>query len=281
MTSWIVKIGKETPEHWGFARDDRFWDVREPGPFRKIAPGEDVFFWLSGTGFRGWVRATSALYPIGSSSRLAHWTDVDDGGYTHRFEFEVVSDDVAHPATWSDIQTAAGRNYAPPAPANPVNEPAAEAFLRGRFRTQADIVTEHVPVAYQFGEDMRARAQREIAVRRGQAQFRNSLIEAYDGACAVTGSSVIPVLEAAHIDRYFGEHTNHVTNGLLLRSDIHTLFDLGLLTVSSTYTVRLAPSLRDSEYRSLHGTSLRLPTDPHRRPDTDALARHYNACTWT
>lgn len=280
MTSWIVKIGKATPQHWGFARHDRFWDVREPSSFKKIEPGDDIFYWLSGTGFQSWVRATSSLYPIGPNSRQAHWIDAEGGGYTHRFEFEVVSDDVAHPATWTDLQTAAGRNYAPPAPANPVNEPAAQRFLRARFGQQTDIAFAAVPVGYIPGEDMRERAKKQVTLRKGQARFRNALIEAYGGTCAVTGSTVTSVLEAAHIDRYFGEHTNHVSNGLLLRSDIHTLFDLGMLTVSSSLTVQLAPWLMESEYQQLHHQPIRLPADSSKHPNDKALARHRRSCDW-
>ncbi len=279
MTSWIVKIGKTTPQHWVIARDDGFWDVREPGPFRDIAPGEDVFFWLSGTGFRSWVRATSSLYMIGPSASPAHWTD-DHNQYSHRFEFELVSEDVTRQATWGEMQVAAGRNYAPPAPANPVNEPATSAFVKSLFGNQADITFTTIPVAYQIGEDMRERAERQIALRRGQARFRNSLIDAYRGRCAVTDSAVISVLEAAHIDRYFGTHTNRVANGLLLRSDIHALFDLGLITVSSHLTVQLAPWLRDSEYGNFHDKPLTVPLHPVYRPDSDALRRHRKGCEW-
>ncbi|MFI6433221.1 HNH endonuclease [Rhodococcus oryzae] len=277
-----MKIGKKTPQHWDFARDDRFWDVRTPSAFRKIEPGDDIFFWLSGARvFQSWVRATSSLYPIGSNARPAHWIDVDGGGYTHRFEFEVVSEDVAHPAAWNELEAAAGRNYAPPAPANPINEPAAEEFLRARFGHQLDIKFTNVPVAYALGEDMRERSERQITLRRGQARFRNELIGAYAGTCAVTGSTVTSVLEAAHIDRYFGDHTNHVTNGLLLRSDIHTLFDLGVLTISNSLTVQLAPWLRESEYRPLHDKPIHLPSDESNRPDLEALARHRQTCEWS
>ncbi|MDG3016737.1 HNH endonuclease [Speluncibacter jeojiensis] len=282
MTSWIVKIGKNTPEHWGFARDDQFWDVREPGSFKKIRPGEDVFFWLSGTGFQSWVRTTSSLYPIGIHARTAHWVDRDTGGYTHRFEFEVISDDVTDPATWSKLQDAAGRNYAPPAPANPVDEPSAEAFLRTRFGRGSDRTFESagLPISYRYGDDLRERAKSEIVLRKGQSKFRDSLLAAYGSTCAVTGSTVTAVLEAAHIDRYYGEHTNHVTNGLLLRSDIHTLFDLRQFTIADDMTILLAPWLRDSEYAYLHGCTIRMPSDTHLRLNREALARHRESCDW-
>ncbi|MFD4368681.1 HNH endonuclease [Rhodococcus sp. NPDC058521] len=281
MTSWIVKISGKTPQHWDFARDDQFWDVRDAGSFRRIEPGDDIFFWLTGKRiFLSWVRATSSLYAIGDNARRAHWVDVDTGGYTHRFEFELVSEDVAHPAAWNELQAAAGRKYSPQAPANPVNEPKAQQFLRTRFGHHGDIAFPNIPVTYKLGDDMRERARRQITVRRGQSRFRADLMDAYAGTCAVTGSTVTSVLEAAHIDRYFGDHTNHVANGLLLRSDIHTLFDLGVLTVSSSLTIQLAPWLQDSEYGDYHDQPLRLPSEPHKRPASDALERHRHNCQW-
>jgi putative restriction endonuclease len=76
-------------------------------------------------------------------------------------------------------------------------------------------------------EDMRDWALRCIAARRGQAAFRAALIDAYGGRCSITGCDAVEALEAAHISPYKGDHTNDVTNGLLLRADLHTLFDLG------------------------------------------------------
>src|SRR5205823_2979542 len=75
-------------------------------------------------------------------------------------------------------------------------------------------------------EDGRRRIQ---ASRQGQFAFRAALIEAYGGRCAMTGCDILEVLEAAHIVPYRGPSTNAVSNGLLLRADIHTLFDLGLI----------------------------------------------------
>ncbi len=75
------------------------------------------------------------------------------------------------------------------------------------------------------------RIMRAIKARRGQQRFRDALIDAYEGRCAITGCQVLDVLEAAHITPYLGPETNHVTNGLLLRADLHTLFDTDLIAV--------------------------------------------------
>jgi hypothetical protein len=81
-------------------------------------------------------------------------------------------------------------------------------------------------------KDGRERILGSIAQRRGQKAFRDNLIAIYDGKCAVTGCSIRDVLEAAHIHPYRGPDTNHPANGLLLRSDLHTLFDCGLVVVT-------------------------------------------------
>lgn len=121
-------------------------------------------------------------------------------------------------------------------------------------------------------EDARERISRSITKRRGQKPFRDALIAAYKERCAITGCSVIAVLEAAHIYPYLGPDTNKVTNGLLLRSDVHTLFDCGLLAVDSvTMTVLVARQLSDSEYGALHGRKLFVPEDPAQQPSTEAL----------
>ena len=121
-------------------------------------------------------------------------------------------------------------------------------------------------------EDARKRISRMIAQRHGQRAFRNNLFDAYGGRCAITGCEVPDVLEAAHILPYRGEETNKVKNGLLLRADVHTLFDCGLIAVDEVkMTVLVAPALQDSEYWAFHGQKLRLPPDARRNPSTEAL----------
>ncbi len=111
-------------------------------------------------------------------------------------------------------------------------------------------------------EDARERELRAIVRRRGQARFRNALLHAYGGRCAVTGCDFEPALEAAHIIPYAGEGTNHVQNGLLLRSDIHTLFDLGELGIDpDSCTLLLSGQLAASDDGYLAGQQIRPPDD--------------------
>lgn len=123
-------------------------------------------------------------------------------------------------------------------------------------------------------QDARIWAMRSVAQRRGQVTFRARLLEAYEGRCAISDYSAVEVLEAAHILPYRGEHTHRLDNGLLLRSDLHTLFDCGLLWIAPDFTVALAPSLRESEYAEFHGRGLRLPEVATAHPNAEHLARH-------
>lgn len=80
-------------------------------------------------------------------------------------------------------------------------------------------------------QDEREIIERAIRLRRGQQKFREGLLKRFNSTCVVTGSKIKDVLEAAHIMPYRGEKDNDLNNGLLLRADIHTLFDLNLVAI--------------------------------------------------
>jgi hypothetical protein len=123
--------------------------------------------------------------------------------------------------------------------------------------------------------DARERILASIVRRRGQPTFRNHLLTAYKGQCAISGCNVEPVLEAAHIVPYKGPQTNHPSNGLLLRGDLHALFDLHLLAIDGTrMTVLLSPSLAGTCYEEFRGRTINVPDDPRRRPSSKALEQH-------
>lgn len=118
---------------------------------------------------------------------------------------------------------------------------------------------------------------RAITIRRGQGKFREQLLAAYRRTCAISGCKIVDLLEAAHIRPHAEEPNYSVTNGLLLRADLHTLFDLGLLAVDTKRRIRLAPSLLFSEYKIYDGRELRQPEYPSEMPSSEALERHYTA----
>ena len=116
--------------------------------------------------------------------------------------------------------------------------------------------------------------------RLGQAAFRTLVLDAYGRKCALTGESTMPVLEAAHI-RPYADQGRHVTsNGLLLRSDFHKLFDLGLLTIEPDYRIRISPRIHDQWYNGKAYYRLdkqplaALPLLARDQPDREALRWH-------
>lgn len=113
----------------------------------------------------------------------------------------------------------------------------------------------------------------EIRTRRGQKEFREKLFEIYDAKCAFTGCSAAEALEAAHITPHSEQQSYDLRNGLLLRADIHTLFDLLLISVNpENGNICVAESIMSS-YSELEAKTASLPAlefiDPAR------LKKHY------
>ena len=123
--------------------------------------------------------------------------------------------------------------------------------------------------------DRRRLVERQIRERRGQQAFREQLLQRCGGRCMVTKCTTLAVLEAAHITPYRGESDNHPENGLLLRSDIHTLFDLDLLGIRPVdLKVVLHPDLaKQRDYKSLAGRKLLCTA--RKRPSKPALDMRY------
>lgn len=117
--------------------------------------------------------------------------------------------------------------------------------------------------------------------RLGQQGFKAVVADAYHWRCAITGSKIRPALQAAHIlpvkPAYGGE--NRLDNGLLLRSDVHTMFDQGYLTVDTSYRLRVSPRLRSEfgngeTFYAKAGTVIQLPDRRADRPNPDFLRWH-------
>ena len=121
-----------------------------------------------------------------------------------------------------------------------------------------------------LGFDERAKVRRAIRVRRGQYAFRQSLMTRFGARCIISACTVQGVLEAAHIRPYRGPQDNHPANGLLLRADLHTLFDLNLIAIQpETLRIVIHSDLRGTEYDRFTGQQLLV--DEGRRPDLAAL----------
>lgn len=117
--------------------------------------------------------------------------------------------------------------------------------------------------------------------RMGQEAFKLALLDAYEGRCAITGIDVAPALEAAHIHPVSEGGLHRLDNGMLLRADVHKLFDQGYLAVSPSMTVQVSPQLHEhrspaaEEYTALEGRSVTVPQLRASRPSRGALAWHY------
>ncbi len=118
-----------------------------------------------------------------------------------------------------------------------------------------------------------------VAPRLGQGTFRIAVTEAYQRACAVTGEHSLPALDAAHIKPYAKSGEHRVSNGLLLRSDIHRLFDAGYVTITPELRFEVSSRLKDDyengrSYYPLHGRVIRIPQSDTEKPSTEYLRWH-------
>jgi putative restriction endonuclease len=123
-----------------------------------------------------------------------------------------------------------------------------------------------------------------VRPRLGQGLFRADVMNAYGNACALSGEHSLPVLEAAHIKPFSQEGPHEVHNGLLLRSDLHKLFDNGYLTVDERHKAVVSQRLRQDYnngvyyYDNIHGRELRPPSNPAQRPAREFLEWHREHC---
>ncbi len=118
-----------------------------------------------------------------------------------------------------------------------------------------------------------------VRPRLGQGAFRVLVTDAYERRCAVSGEKTLPILDAAHIRSYSdgGEHES--SNGILLRTDIHKLFDLGYVTIDEDRRFVVSSRLKadfdnGKHYYDLHGTTLRLPMAASATPSRLSLEWH-------
>lgn len=122
-----------------------------------------------------------------------------------------------------------------------------------------------------------------IRPRLGQGAFRVLVTDVYGRKCAITGERTLPALEAAHIRPYAEGGSHEARNGLLLRRDIHSLFDAGYVTVTPDHRFEVSRRIREEfengrHYYALHGQAVRPPEAPHSAPDPAALAWHNENC---
>nr|WP_281720911.1 HNH endonuclease [Nitrosomonas nitrosa] len=154
--------------------------------------------------------------------------------------------------------------------------------VQERFQTthiqQQTGKTNNPPVAAE--EAARYGAEFLTRARLGQGAFRVLVTEAYARRCAVTGERTLPALEAAHIRPFSKSGPNLIANGMLMRSDLHKLFDLGYISVTPDLHVEVSRKIKEEyengrDYYALHGKMLTVtPAAPNDRPSGQFLQWH-------
>lgn len=115
--------------------------------------------------------------------------------------------------------------------------------------------------------------------RLGQQAFKAVVMDAYHRQCAITGTHIPPVLQAAHVRPVTAGGVHRLDNGLLLRSDVHTMFDRGYLGVDTQYRLRVSPRLRDefgngAQFYAQAGQVIDLPARRADRPNREFIEWH-------
>jgi len=130
-------------------------------------------------------------------------------------------------------------------------------------------------------DEERARYGKETLIkpRLGQGSFKILVTDAYRRSCAITQERVLPVLEAAHIKPYSDTGPHEVRNGVLLRSDMHKLFDRGYLTITPKLHIEVSRCIKDEfdngkYYFMFHGQQINLPRRPVDQPSIEFLSWH-------
>jgi putative restriction endonuclease len=177
------------------------------------------------------------------------------------------------PADWPRSGIMQGKSYDLSAGEGARVWDSCQAVARGRGLLAGRSERASEPAGPRYGEPVLVRP------RLGQGTFRIAVTDAYGRSCAVTSEHSLPVLEAAHI-RPFAQHGPHeVSNGVLLRTDIHRLFDKGYVTVTPDYRFLVSRRLKDEyqngrTYYAMHGTPIHLPREPRDYPDSARLEWH-------
>jgi len=119
-----------------------------------------------------------------------------------------------------------------------------------------------------------------VKVRLGQSAFRILVTDAYNRRCAISGEKTLPVLEAAHIKPYSKSGRHLISNALLLRSDIHKLFDSGYMTITPDFKIEVSNRIKQEfengrEYYRFHGIDMhRIPDKSINKPERKFVEWH-------
>jgi putative restriction endonuclease len=277
-----------------------FWQPHGGRAFRALSPGDPFFFKLrapqkaiAGFGFferyeslPAWVAWDLFGDKNGAADfdrMLERILKLRDGDSSRTGDFRIgcimitapvffePDDWVEPPRDWARTGIQQGKSY-------DLTTGEGERFMRDCLqRAQRGTRAWNVDVAGE--DDSRYGEPALVRPRLGQGTFSLAVRDAYSSACAVTGEHSSPALEAAHIVPYRDGGPHRIDNGLLLRSDVHRLFDRGYVTVTPDLQFRVGDALRDEfsngrSYYPLNGSLINVPTNDEWQPDRHRLAWH-------
>jgi putative restriction endonuclease len=282
-----------------------FWRPGGHGRFRALAVGEPFFFKthhphnrIVGGGFYSGfthLRISEAWDFFGPANGVSDLEQMRRRvGHYRREDLHPGDDPVIGCLFIRDARFFPAGNDAPPPPDfapnvvqgkgyNLSTEPQHTAYFQGLLDR---LLGQHIPVdlGNEFDEawnrpgpafgDPRLEPQ-----RLGQQAFQAVVLEAYHRRCAITGTKIRPVLQAAHVRPLTGGGQHRLDNGLLLRSDVHTLFDRGYLAVDTKHRLLVSPYLRaefgnGEQFYAHAGQTIAVPERRAERPHRDALEWH-------
>jgi putative restriction endonuclease len=186
-----------------------------------------------------------------------------------------------HEAQWIQVPESFSKNivkfkgYSADSPGGLRLWDAVQGALTGNITTMPPGVTDREQTRY--GEPVL------VKPRLGQGAFRILVTDNYRRRCAISGERTLPALDAAHIRPFSSGGSHEASNGILMRRDIHSLFDLGYVTITPKLKFEVSRRIREEyengrHYYALHGSDVAVPETIERRPDPSALSWHNERC---
>ena len=301
MKIWVGVTDQDWFNHLSHLKPDEvnFWQPSGGRAFRALAPGEPFLFklhspknFIVGGGFfvsHTPLPASLAWDAFGIKNGVGSLEELLNRIRRYRSDTETVDPVIgctvlaepffleesawlAAPESWS-LNIVQGKTYDDASSEGRKLWESLQLRMAGRRVSEPGLAaaTEGKP---RFGSEFLTRS------RLGQGAFRVLVTDAYERRCAVTGERTLPVLEAAHIKPYALQGPHQVSNGILLRSDLHRLFDLGYVTITPELRLEVSSRLKAEwqngrEYYAHHDQPLRFyPHESSSRPSREFLEWH-------
>jgi putative restriction endonuclease len=302
MKIWVGVTDKHWYDHLTtlFPEEVNFWQPSGSRTFRALRPGEPFLFKLHSPdnyivgggmfvrysalpaslawdafGRKNGVESLSALI-----SRVRRYR-AEDRSIDPIIGCNVLAEPFFFPRTeWISVPSTWATNIVQGKTYDSHSDEGRELWEAVRERVTRRNIAQDSALANSDDDKLRFGAEYLARGRLGQGAFRVLVTDAYLSRCAVTGERTLPVLEAAHIKPYALAGPHSIANGVLLRSDLHKLFDLGYVTVTPSLRLEVSPRLREEwengrEYYAYHGKELICrPTEPINLPSREFLQWH-------